>query len=43
MIGFVLARFSYIKVSKDNVAPGQWYWYHRDFYKSQLAATFLPV
>ncbi|KAF8428979.1 hypothetical protein EV426DRAFT_631166 [Tirmania nivea] len=46
MIGFVLARFSYIKVSKDNVAPGQWYWYHRDFYKIGLTlhlAAILPA
>ena len=43
MIGFVLARFSYIKVSKDNMAPGQWYWYHRDFYQSQFAVIYFQL
>jgi len=33
MIGFVLARLNYIKIHPDHLAPGQWYWYHRTFYK----------
>ncbi|KAF8472697.1 hypothetical protein BDZ91DRAFT_652196 [Kalaharituber pfeilii] len=45
MLGFVLARFSYINVRPETLAPGHWYWYRQDFYRVGLTmhlAAILP-